>query len=213
MISPTIIIKAVVNLATKLGPVLTKVASKAAIYLANLDLDKVGKVIDIICRVAETLDVLNMDVTPEEIGLKAQVADKKSEEFDSVSDYIEYLNKEVVLDGKEEIDEEESFAAKCVGAGIIKEAVDEKLGSEIKMEFYTYAAEKLLDKDEIKNIIMEFNKQDIDLIDLIEYGGEKLDSEESYKIAQVLREVFKEAGLSNEEISDKIINLKECRIR
>ena len=78
--------------------------------------------IDVISAVANALTEKPKEETPEEIGLKAEMADKKPEDFDSINDYIEYLRNDIKVDEErlKEMDEKERATYAAIGAGLYK---------------------------------------------------------------------------------------------
>ena len=74
---------------------------------------------------------------PEEIGMKAEQADKKPENFDSINDYIEYLRNEVQLDPAdlEKLSDEEKQKYKLVGLGLYIKNIEEQQGVKLDPEF------------------------------------------------------------------------------
>ena len=74
---------------------------------------------------------------PEEIGMKAEQADKKPEDFDSVSDYLEYLRNEVKLDPAkvEKLTPEERQKYQLVGLGLYIKDIEEKSGLKLEPDF------------------------------------------------------------------------------
>lgn len=74
---------------------------------------------------------------PEEIGMKAEQADKKPEDFDSVSDYLEYLRNEVKLDPAkvEKLNPEERQKYQLVGLGLYIKDIEEKSGLKLDPDF------------------------------------------------------------------------------
>ena len=74
---------------------------------------------------------------PEEIGMKAEQADKKPEDFDSISDYLEYLRNEVKLDPAklEKLTPEERQKYQLVGLGLYIKDIEEKSGLKLDPDF------------------------------------------------------------------------------
>lgn len=74
---------------------------------------------------------------PEEIGMKAKLADKKPENFDSINDYIEYLRNEVKLDPDklEHLSDEDKQKYQLVGLGLYIKNIEELQGVKLDPEF------------------------------------------------------------------------------
>lgn len=102
----------------------------------------IGVVIGIISAVSEALTEKPHEETPEEIGLKAEVAEKKPEDFDSINEYINYLREEIKIDEERlrEMKAEDKVAYAAVGAGLYVKQVEEKYGMELPPEFWRSTA-------------------------------------------------------------------------
>ena len=74
----------------------------------------------------------------EEIGMKAEQADKKPENFDSINDYIEYLRNEVKLDTDklEHLSDEEKQKYQLVGLGLYIKNIEEQQGVKLDPDFF-----------------------------------------------------------------------------
>lgn len=78
---------------------------------------------------------------PEEIGMKAEQADKKPENFDSINDYIEYLRNEVQLDTAKlekltpEERQKEIQKYQLVGLGLYIKNIEEQQGVKLDPDF------------------------------------------------------------------------------
>lgn len=74
---------------------------------------------------------------PEEIAVKAEQADKKPENFDSINDYIEYLRNEVQLDPAklEKLTPEERQTYQLVGLGLYIKNIEEQQGVKLDPDF------------------------------------------------------------------------------
>lgn len=74
---------------------------------------------------------------PEEIAMKAEQADKKPENFDSINDYLEYLRNEVKLDPAklEKLTPEERQTYQLVGLGLYIKNIEEQQGVKLDPDF------------------------------------------------------------------------------
>ena len=97
----------------------------------------IAMVIDLIVAVADMLGVFDKEENPEELGVKAEQAEKKPEDFESTQEYIKYLNEEVQIDQEafDNLSEDEKLAYKITGASIILDGVAEKKGLDIDPTF------------------------------------------------------------------------------
>ena len=69
-----------------------------SILIPGIGIPELLTVIQIVAEVAKLLGVNKGEDSPEELGMKAEIADKKPEDFDSISEYIDYLNEQVSLE-------------------------------------------------------------------------------------------------------------------
>lgn len=74
---------------------------------------------------------------PEEIAMKAEQADKKPENFDSINDYLEYLRNEVKLDPAdlEKLTPEKRQTYQLVGLGLYIKNIEEQQGVKLDPDF------------------------------------------------------------------------------
>ncbi len=82
---------------------------------------------------------------PEELGMKAEQADKKPENFDSINDYIEYLRQEIKVDAAklENLSEEERMKYQAVGLGLYVKNIEEKQGMKLDPAFLKVVPEMI----------------------------------------------------------------------
>lgn len=82
---------------------------------------------------------------PEELGMKAEQADKKPEDFDSINDYIEYLRQEIKVDAAklENLSEEERMKYQAVGLGLYVKNIEEKQGMKLDPAFLKVVPEMI----------------------------------------------------------------------
>lgn len=82
----------------------------------------------VISVLAEIFTEKPKEEKPEELGMKAEQADKKPENFDSINDYIEYLRQEIKVDAAklENLSEEERMKYQAVGLGLYVKNIEEK---------------------------------------------------------------------------------------
>lgn len=74
---------------------------------------------------------------PEEIAMKAEQADKKPENFDSINDYLEYLRNEVKLDPAdlEKLTPEKRQTYQLVSLGLYIKNIEEQQGVKLDPDF------------------------------------------------------------------------------
>ena len=92
----------------------------------------------IVSVVAEILGLKDEEETPEELGMKAEIAEKKPEDFESVDQYIEYLREEVSIDKKEleELSDEDRVKYLAIGTAITIKGIEEKYKMDMPVDFW-----------------------------------------------------------------------------
>ena len=99
----------------------------------------------VISVLAEIFTEKPKEEKPEELGMKAEQADKKPEDFDSINDYIEYLRQEIKVDAAklENLSEEERMKYQAVGLGLYVKNIEEKQGMKLDPAFLTVVSEMI----------------------------------------------------------------------
>ena len=123
-------------------------------------------VASIVCAIAESVGLT------EELGVKAQQAEKKPEDFDSTQKYIEYLRNEVELDKKqiEKLSQEEKAGYAAVGTSLYIKGIEEQYGIKAPGEFWRTAADLELGSEDVKKYMETFKEHGIkDMADMNDY--------------------------------------------
>lgn len=99
----------------------------------------------VISVLAEIFTEKPKEEKPEELGMKAEQADKKPEDFDSINDYIEYLRQEIKVDDAkfENLSEEERMKYQAVGLGLYVKNIEEKQGMKLDPAFLKVVPEMI----------------------------------------------------------------------
>lgn len=99
----------------------------------------------VISVLAEIFTEKPKEEKPEELGMKAEQADKKPENFDSINDYIEYLRQEIKVDDAklENLSEEERMKYQAVGLGLYVKNIEEKQGMKLDPAFLKVVPEMI----------------------------------------------------------------------
>jgi|GEM_PF-377438 hypothetical protein len=168
----------------------------------------------IVSVIAEALGLKNKEETPEELGMKAEEAEKKPEEFESTEAYIEYLRKEVEVD-KEKLNnlkDEDKIKYAAIGSSLYIKAIEEKYDMKMPVEFWTTVADLKMDGNQVKEYIDSFKKHNIeDMGDMTGYIKNDLqDGKDKGKISDAMIDALKEINpeLSENDLYDKLNNLK-----
>lgn len=101
--------------------------------------------VTVISVLAEIFTEKPKEEKPEELGMKAEQADKKPEDFDSINDYIEYLRQEIKVDAAklENLSEEERMKYQAVGLGLYVKNIEEKQGMKLDPAFLKVVPEMI----------------------------------------------------------------------
>lgn len=99
----------------------------------------------VISVLAEIFTEKPKEEKPEELGMKAEQADKKPENFDSINDYIEYLRQEIKVDAAklENLSKEERMKYQAVGLGLYVKNIEEKQGMKLDPAFLKVVPEMI----------------------------------------------------------------------
>ena len=101
--------------------------------------------VKVISFLAELFTEKPEEEKPEELGMKAEEADKKPENFDSINDYIEYLRQEIKVDAAklENLSEEERMKYQVLGLGLYVKNIEEKQGMKLDPAFLKVVPEMI----------------------------------------------------------------------
>lgn len=167
----------------------------------------------IISTIAEVLGLKGKEETPEELGMKAEEAEKKPEDFESTELYIEYLRKEVEVD-KEKLNnlkDEDKIKYAAIGSSLYIKGIEEKYDMKMPVEFWTTVADLKMDGNQVKEYIDSFKKHKIeDMGDMTGYIKNDLqDGKDKGKISEAMIDALKEINpeLGENDLYDKLNNL------
>ncbi len=195
------------NAVSNIGKALVTGATK----LLELAGKGLSEVCELIRKIGVALGVIEDDEDIDELGAKAMEADKKPEDFEYVSDYIQYLKDEVQLDREkfEKADDKTKAARKAVGATIVAKGIEEKKDTNIPMDFWVEAARHKMKSDEIDKVISMFKEEKMEN-NFGDYLKGNLDYKTETKIGNMLVKMYKdlEPNLSIEEIEEKIMSME-----
>ncbi|MCR5587510.1 MAG: hypothetical protein K6F77_08255 [Lachnospiraceae bacterium] len=124
-------------------------------------------IVDVVTRVAELLGIRKQDDVPmDELAYRAEVSDKKPEDFDSINEYIDFLNNEIELTPEqrkrfENLTEDEKIAYKTVGSAMQIKAIDEKYNITTSEAFWKDVAEMKIKADEVNGYLKAMSETNI----------------------------------------------------
>lgn len=197
---------------TKFMPVLNSQIGNIAKALARLDFGKVIKIAELVGDLSDILNLTGSKIPMNELGYKAMNSEKNRSDFDSTAKYIKYLESEVEIDTEKlsDLSKEDKFVAFSVGSAIIIAGISDVCDVQIGVGFLKTVVEKGLEAKEIKVIIDDFKKNNLNLDDFSKYLDGKLPVNEAQGVADILRNAFGQmyGGMSKSEINKKIADLK-----
>jgi len=191
---------------------------RALVTGATKLLEVAGKHLDTISNVIETmgkiLNVVATDDKIDELGAKAIQSEKKPEDFDKISEYIEHLKNEIELDMDkfDNANMEDKLARKAIGATIVSKGIEEKKETSIPMEFWKEVTKQGMSNKEIDKTIDLF-KESKEENKFSEYMNGELDFEDEVKVGKMIIEIYRELepNMTIEEIEDKIMKMEAKR--
>ncbi len=200
------------------GAVFSGVSSVVSAVIGPvLDLPEVLLAIQLVCAivnvVAEALGIKTEEETPEEMGMKAEQADKKPEDFDSVNEYIDYLRNEVEADRErlENLSDEERAKYSAVGMGLYIEGIKEKYEIDIPDSFWKTTAEHNMTGEEVKSCLDAFEEKNISADNMEKYiNCEPIKGENTYaEVSDCIMEGLKEANpeMTEKELAERVVAL------
>ena len=129
---------AISSAVSSLGSSLSTFATKI-VELAGPLLETVGKIASL---VAKFLGVTEELENPLELGLRAEMSDKKPEDFDSYKDYINYIKNEVKIDEEKLKNASDIDKAKysAIGSGILIKGIEDKKDMDIGADVFVALA-------------------------------------------------------------------------
>ncbi len=213
------VVSAVGSLCSSVGGALFSSVSSAVATIVGpiVGLPEVLLVINTVCAivnaVAEALGIKKEEETPEEIGMKAEKADKKPEDFDSVNEYIDYLRNEVEIDKEKlnNLSDEEKAKYSATGMGVYIEGIKEKYNIEIPDSFWRTAADRNMTGDEVKGCLDTFEGKNISVENMEKYLENKpVEGKTDYaEVSDCIMSGLKEANpeMSEEQIAERLVSL------
>lgn len=190
------------------------VLSFAPVIFPQLGLiETIGLIVAVIGAVAEVLGLKEEDEdTPEEMGMKAEQADKGRDDFATDAEYIAYLH-EIQLDREKvkELTEEQRAAYALIGTKIYADGIKEKLGitNELSPKFIMECAKLGIKADEFIAYVKAMEAEGLEGQDgFHEYlsGDKSMKTEDIRKVQNAMVTALGELypDMSPDEIAEKI---------
>ncbi|WP_407559400.1 hypothetical protein [Vibrio parahaemolyticus] len=198
-----------------IGGAVSKIGSgiaNVAASIASLGINLAEKVGEAVKNVGISLGIIRPEENMEELGAKAMLSEKTPDDFASISEYIDHLRNDVVID-KEKFDnlsDAEKLASSSIGASITLKGINEKLDTVVSPSFMATVAALDLETKEIIGTIKAYKEKNLNTDDYSLYLKDELSIDESHKHASALVEAYQklEPELTTEQIEDKVMELK-----
>lgn len=184
-----------------------------SLEVASKFLNNVG---DYLLGIGKNLDIQELkDCSNEELGAKVLLVESRARDSEeSVSHYIDYLNT-VELD-KEEFenwDPEKKVASSVIGNALISEAITEKTGVEIPVDFVANMEKAEVKHEEVAAFIEAFDKEGKEsMSEMNEFleNDPAMTEEKAEQMETLATEALKELNpeMSDEDAAARLINIK-----
>lgn len=224
--------EAIRGLCSAIGGAIEKLATTICIFAEKAvqigqklfpEMSKLGIICNIIGGVvsllAEFLGIKkeNED-SPEELGMKAEKADSKIDDFDSTEEYINYLHEKITLDDEEKanISPEQRMAYSSLGSHLYLDASAEKLGVEkgdLTPDVILDCAKGKINANEFTGIVANLKESGLKPQAMSDYlhNSEKISFEDAQKTRSAMYNAFKEIEpeLTDEQFADRITEIRD----
>lgn len=185
-----------------------------AILIPGFGLPEILLLIQCISEVAKILGVNQGEDSPEELGMKTEIAEKKPEDFDSIQEYIKYLNEEVELEegAAEKLSEQDKAKYGAMGAALNIRAIEEKYDISLSPDFLRDITIMKMTSEEVATCIDKMKENGITKMqDMTDYLRDKeIESEKSSvsdSIIDAMGELYPE--LSKDELEVKLCEMRK----
>jgi len=170
-------------------------------------------IVTVISFIAQALNIIKKEETPEEIGAKAMECGRSPEEFKSTEEYIEYLRNEVQLDKEkfENMSQVEKLGCTAVGVAILTRGIEEKEKISIPVEFLHQVAKVNMKSEEVKCYIESFKNNGLaNMGDMVSFLKGDFTNIKVESVSSAILEALKSLNpdLSEQDIQAKIYNMK-----
>lgn len=178
-------------------------------------LSKLGPIFSAVSTIVQIigvmLDVLKPNEKMDELGAKAMQTDKKPEDFDKYSDYIEHLRNDIALDKKqfEKESPSDKLSRQIIGTAITIKGIDEEKGFDIPINAWVVMAKMGFEgKSSVEiNAVLDAFKGDYD--SLSKYTEGELSAKKEVEVSNTLCDLYKELepNVSDKEIESKVMRM------
>lgn len=184
-----------------------------SLIIPGFGIPEILTMVQIVAKISEILKIGNQD-SPEELGQKIEMAEKKPDDFDSTEAYIKYLEEEIELDEEKSknLSPEEKAKYGLMGAALEIKAIQEKYHVELSPSFLADVARMQMSGEEVGMYVKKFSDLGITKMqDMTDYlRGNPIDTDKrkvSSSMMDTMRELYPE--LSEEQIEDKLDEMED----
>ena len=167
----------------------------------------------IVSAIAKALGMTEEE-TPEELGMAAEEAELKPDNFDTTEKYIAYLREEVKKMDKsrlENLSDIDKVKYQAMGTAITIKGIEEKYGMKMPAEFWLATKDQKMEAEGVKTFIDSFKKNGVeDMGDMASFlKGEDTKSDVhavSNSMMEALGKMYPD--LSKDELEDKLTEME-----
>ncbi|SEL36034.1 hypothetical protein SAMN02910353_02442 [Ruminococcus sp. YRD2003] len=174
----------------------------------------VATISDMVSKIADMTMDEPVNIDPVDLAVRAELSDKKPEDFDSYNDYIKHLANDIKSDKLklENLSGQEKMGYSLVGLAIREKQINQNSNMEIQPETYVDAYKANMTAEELAEMIGINSEKLEEMPRLGDYfEGEKLDSEKQSQMRESLHDAISATSpeMSEDEIDERIYDLKE----
>lgn len=184
-----------------------------SLIIPGFGLPEIITLIQLVGEVAKFLNIGGED-SPEELGMKAEIAECKPEDFDKIEEYIKYLNEEVTLDkgAVENLSEIDKVKYGAMGAALNIKAIEEKYNINMSPDFLRDVTIMKLSGEEVASYVESFKDNGINKMqDMTDYlRGKPIETEKSVvseSMLDVMKNLYPEKN--SEQLESKLVSMQD----
>lgn len=184
-----------------------------AILVPGFGVPELLALIQCVAEVAKILGVDTGEDSPEELGMKTEIAEKKPEDFDRIQEYIKYLNNDVELEegATENLTDVEKAKYGAMGAALNIRALEEKYDINLSPDFLRDITIMKLSSQEVASFIEDFKDKGIDKMqEMTDYLRDKSTEMDKSVISGSMLETMSKLypELSSDELEIRLSEMK-----
>ena len=187
-----------------------------SLIIPGFGLPEILSLIQIVGQIAKMFKVGGED-SPEELGMKTEIADKKPDDFETTEEYLKYLNEEVKLESGavDKLTPEEKAKYGLIGASLDIKAIQEKYHIELSPDFLRDVTIMKMSGEEVGTYVKDFSEKGITKMqDMTDYlRGNPIDSEKrtiSTGMLETMSSLYPE--MSEEQLEERLSEM-ESKLR